>query len=158
MEMLSRLKEMLNPEGCVAVHLIEGKENLYTALKYVYSKVFELVRVSSVEGLASKVLFAKDCSVCFIRTYSIHDKHNLGFKTSTSLNSQQIQHSFHNKHTTSKNSPWERACCATARSCGARALRSPGARAAPSATCSESASAIIASPSAISCATPAPLR
>ena len=86
---------MLNPEGCVAVHLIEGKENLYTALKYVYSKVFELVRVSSVEGLASKVLFAKGCSVCFIRTYSIHDKHNLGFKTSTSLNSQQIQHSFH---------------------------------------------------------------
>ena len=87
-----RLKEMLNPEGCVAVHLIEGKENLYAALKYVYSKVFELVRVSSVEGLASKVLFAKDCSVCFIRTYSIHDKHNLGFKTSTSLNSQQTHH------------------------------------------------------------------
>ena len=68
MEMLSRLKEMLNPEGCVAVHLIEGKENLYAALKYVYSKVFELVRVSSVEGLASKVLFAKGCSVCFIHT------------------------------------------------------------------------------------------
>lgn len=90
--MLSRLKEMLNPEGCVAVHLIEGKENLYTALKYVYSKVFELVRVSSVEGLASKVLFAKHCSVCFIHIHlfrnghhSFHNKYNTHFTTNTPL-------------------------------------------------------------------------
>ena len=92
METLSRLKEMLNPEGCVAVHLIEGKENLYTAVKYVYSKVFELVRVSSVEGLASKVLFAKHCSVCFIHIHSFRHRHNPQFTTITSLISQQTHH------------------------------------------------------------------
>lgn len=86
METLLRLKEMLNPEGCAAVHLIEGKENLYTALKYVYSKVFKSVRVSSVEGLVSKVLFAKNCSVCFIHTHSFRNLHITRFIRSTTLN------------------------------------------------------------------------